>query len=103
VVISKRTTTSAEPLVWLLKGTGRAKLFGGTTAGRPMISRPTDIGQGWDFWLAAFDFKPAVGERSGDRGVEPQFETNGRGSARGVATAWLMSQGEEPKKSEKPE
>jgi len=103
VVISKRTTTSAEPLAWLLKSAGRARLFGGTTAGRPMISRPTDIGQGWDFWLAAFDFKPAVGERSGDRGVEPQYETNGRGSARAVAAAWLAAQSEGLKKGEKPE
>lgn len=73
VLVSRRTTTSAEPLAWLLQATGRARLFGSPTAGKPMLSRPIDIGQGWDLWLAAADYLPAggAGQPSSDRAVRP--------------------------------
>ena len=91
VLISRRTTTSAEPLAWLLKATGRARLFGTATVGRPVISRPIDIGQGWDFWLAACDFRPAFGDRINDRGVKPDVDA-GRESSRLAAYRWLRAQ-----------
>lgn len=91
VLISKRTTTSAEPLVWLLKSTGRARIFGAPTVGRPTLSRPIDIGQGWDYWLPAFDYSPAVGDRFNDKGIKPDVE-GGRDSSRFAAWRWIRDQ-----------
>lgn len=91
VVVSRRTTTSAEPLAWLLQATGRARLFGQTTAGRPMISRPVDIGQGWDYWLATADYRPPTGERFNEQGVVPDVQIT-RQSARRAALRWLYTQ-----------
>jgi hypothetical protein len=75
VVTGKRTSTSTEPLVWLLQNSGRAPAVGQTTAGRPLISRPVEVGQGWTLWLAAYDFIPPAGPsaRFNGQGVKPQF------------------------------
>lgn len=71
--VSRRTSASAEPLVWLLKSTARGTIVGGTTAGKPMISAPLDAGQGWLVWLAAYDYVPPDGPaaRFNGRGVKP--------------------------------
>ncbi len=92
VLISRRTTTSAEPLAWLLKSTGRARLFGATTIGRPMLSRPTDIGGGWDFWLSGYDYRSPTGERINDKGVAPDVETSSKEQTQKAAMKWLASQ-----------
>jgi hypothetical protein len=92
VLISKRTTTSAEPLAWLLKSTGRGRLFGQTTAGRPTISRPIDIGQGWDLWLAIADFRPAVGDPVTGKGVKADEEVSSKESAKRAARRWIRGQ-----------
>ena len=92
VLISKRTTTSAEPLARVLKDSGRARLFGATTVGRPMLSRPTDLGGGWDFWLSAFDYLPPSGERLNGKGVEPDVETSNKEQTQKAARAWLLSE-----------
>lgn len=92
VLITKRTTTSAEPLAWLLKNTGRARLFGTTTVGRPMLSRPTDLGGGWDYWMSAFDYKPPTGDQFNGRGVAPDIEISGKEQVQRAATRWLVEQ-----------
>jgi hypothetical protein len=89
VRISKRTTTSAEPLVQILRSTGRARLFGEATAGRPYISRPIDIGQDWVLWLATSDYRGPLGERI-TRGIDPHQKFTSKSAAREAATAWLQ-------------
>ncbi|MFN0132717.1 MAG: S41 family peptidase [Phycisphaerales bacterium] len=76
VLTTKRTSASTEPLVWLLTTTGRAAQVGQTTSGKPLTSRPYDIGQEWVMWLAAYDFTPAVGPRFNGKGLKPSFETS---------------------------
>ncbi len=77
VLTARRTSTSTEPLVWLLQDSGRATTVGQTTAGRPLVSRPIDVGQGWNLWLAAYDYVPPRGpdSRFNGRGVKPQVVT----------------------------
>jgi hypothetical protein len=92
VLITKRTTTSAEPLARILKDSGRARLFGTTTIGRPMLSRPVDLGDGWDFWLSEFDYLPPSGTPLNGRGVEPDFETSNKDQMFKAATSWLLAE-----------
>ncbi len=92
VLISRRTTTSAEPLARVLKDTGRARLFGVTTVGRPMLSRPTDLGDGWDLWVSAFDYLPPSGEHLDGKGVEPDVEASSKEQTQRAAAAWLLSE-----------
>jgi hypothetical protein len=87
LVVSKRTTTSAEPLALLLKSGGRARLFGERTAGRPLLSRPADIGQGWVLWLAAADYRGPGGESLSGSGVRPD-ESLSKSAARRAAAEW---------------
>jgi hypothetical protein len=91
VRISSRTTTSAEPLADILKRTGRARIFGESTAGRPYLSRPLDIGQGWVLWLATCDYRGPAGERISAKGVRPDVEA-ARTQSRSAAIAWLGTQ-----------
>lgn len=73
--VSRRTSASSEPLVWLLKSSGRATIIGRTTAGKPLVSSPADIGQGWLLWLAAYDYVPPEGPaaRFNGKGIEPDI------------------------------
>lgn len=91
LLTTARTTTSAEPLAWTLKGSGRARLFGQATAGKPTLSRPVDIGQGWVVWVPALDYRPPSGERT-DRGCRPDFESSSKDKAAQAARQWLMQQ-----------
>jgi hypothetical protein len=90
--VSKRTTTSAEPLAHLLKTSGRARIFGERTAGRPYLSRPVDIGQGWLCWIATCDYRGPRGERIDAKGIKPDVELSSKERAREAATAWLVEQ-----------
>jgi hypothetical protein len=102
VLISKRTTTSAEPLAFLLRASGRARLFGEKTAGRPLLSRPADIGQGWVIWLAAADYRGPGGERLTGAGVKPD-ENLSKTAARNAAKAWLAERGRQSPRPDDPE
>ncbi len=95
VLTSKRTSASAEPLVLALKSSGRAKVFGQPTVGKPFLSQPFDIGQGWVFWLAACDFRTAGGEGIPDTGIRPDFESSNRDVAVRAAERHLLA-GTEP-------
>jgi hypothetical protein len=89
VRISKKTTTSAEPMVHILKQTGRAGIFGNKTAGRPYLSRPIDISQGWVLWLATCDYRDAAGRKI-DKGIEPDAAIPSKNQARLTAIKWLQ-------------
>jgi hypothetical protein len=55
LLIGRRTSASAEVLASVLQHSGRARLFGEPTAGRPIVSTPVDVGQRWVLWIAAWD------------------------------------------------
>jgi hypothetical protein len=61
VLTSRRTASSCEPLVRALQQTGRAKVIGEPTAGRPFLSSERDLGQGWVLRVSAFDLVPPDG------------------------------------------
>ncbi len=56
ILTSNRTSSSAELPVWLLKHSGRAKVYGEATAGRPLLAREVGVGQGWVLRIASQDF-----------------------------------------------
>jgi Peptidase family S41 len=99
VLTGKKTTTSAESLIWTLRSAGaaeatasgspRIRIFGQPTAGRPTLSRPIDIGPGWVVWLAALDYRPPGGERS-DRGCRPTDEDPSKDRSKQAAMDWLQ-------------
>lgn len=71
VLASKRTSASAEFLVHTLRQEGRALVVGEPTAGRPMLGREFDAGQGWTLIVPSLDHRPTMGPRLNGRGVEP--------------------------------
>ncbi|MBX3392949.1 MAG: S41 family peptidase [Phycisphaeraceae bacterium] len=56
VLTSARTRSSPEILAWLLQRTGRAKIVGERTAGRPRLSQEHDLGQGFVVRVDEFDW-----------------------------------------------
>jgi hypothetical protein len=101
ILTSKRTTTSAESLAWALKSHAagptsddRFHLFGQSTAGRPTLSRPVDIGSGWVAWVPALDYLPPVPFASDPttKGCRPPDETSNIGRARRAALDWLRKE-----------
>lgn len=94
VLTTDKTTTSAESLVWVLKNHSHARVHGSPTAGKPQISLPIDIGQGWVLWLAAADWRPPTGERV-DRGIRPDFPDRNRDRAKAAADRRLLAEAAE--------
>lgn len=92
ILTSKRSSASVEPLVWAFKTSKRAGTYGQTTAGKPLLSRPIDIGSGWILWLAAADYRTPAGERLTDVGVKPDFEFATREAAQAAAEKRLLKE-----------
>ncbi|MEX2218210.1 MAG: hypothetical protein WD749_05565 [Phycisphaerales bacterium] len=109
VLTTKRTTTSTESLIWTLRAAAggppeppwgggdaappnqRIRVFGQPTAGRPTVSRPVDIGQGWVAWVPALDYLPPArfaGART-ERGARPDFEDPSKERCKQEARKWL--------------
>jgi hypothetical protein len=111
VLTTGRSTTSSEPLAWTLKAASlsapptpgqppapprdRIRLFGQSTAGRPTLSRPIDIGQGWVVWLPTLDYLPPapLSKDRTDRGCRPHFEDASKEKAKLAAMQWLGETG----------
>lgn len=91
VLTSRRTSSTAEALATLLVRSGRARSFGEPTAGRPLLSREVELGQGWAMRIAAFDYRPATGQRIGPKG-EPPSTRCPREDALNLATEWLTAE-----------
>jgi hypothetical protein len=92
IVCGKKTTTTAEPFVALLKKCERARLFGNTTAGRPLVSRPSNIGQGWEMWIPVAEWRDSGTKTlAPGRGVRPNIDLD-KAQARAAAQAWCEEQ-----------
>ncbi len=91
VAVSGRTTSTSEWFAWVMRASGRAKLYGQTTAGRPLLTREFDLGQGWRLRLAAVDWIPAAGGRVFGKGVPPDVRV-GREEAAEVARRSLAKE-----------
>ncbi len=76
VLTSRRTAGTAEALAAILQASGRAKIIGEQTAGRIVLSRPVDVGEGWMFRLPAAGWLPPDGVAVGPRGVEPDLRSS---------------------------
>lgn len=71
VLTSKRTASAAEPLVDLLKNSGRATVIGETTAGRMLSSERVPLASGLELILPTADYFSAQGRRIEGQGVRP--------------------------------
>ena len=71
VLVNGGTASAAEPLAAVLQSTGRARLFGGRTAGAMLSSERVELGEGWILQLPVFDYVTAAGVRLEGRGVTP--------------------------------
>lgn len=91
VLISPRTMSMAEPLAALLRSTERARLFGEATAGRPVLYREFDVGQGWSVRIPAADALLARRDARPRQRVLPDVLTS-RSAAPGAAARWLSDQ-----------
>jgi C-terminal processing protease CtpA/Prc len=90
VLTSRRSSASVEPLVWAIKNSKRAQTYGQATAGKPLLSRPIDIGKNWILWLAAADYRTPTNEKLTDRGIKPNFEFSNRDAAQAAAEKQLL-------------
>lgn len=73
ILTNRRTAGTAEALVSILKSTGRAKTVGEPTAGRVILSRPVDVGQGWILRMPAAGWLPPGGASPVTKGIEPDI------------------------------
>lgn len=71
VQTSKRTASTCEHLVWILRHNGRAVVLGEPTAGRPLVSDEADLGQGWLLRIASYDWRAPDGSTFAGKGVQP--------------------------------
>ena len=71
VLTSPETASAAEPLVHLLKTTGRAVVVGERTMGAMLSSDRTDLGGGWTLVYPGADYFTPEGGRLEGVGVEP--------------------------------
>lgn len=98
VLTGRRTTSTAEALTTALRGAPGITLAGEPTAGRPLVSREAQLGDGWVLRVASMDFTPADGQRLQGRGVRPDSRAPsgdaGLAFARRLLTERLQSRAE---------
>jgi len=93
LLIDGRCASTTEAMAAAIKESGRARLFGATTAGRMLSSRRLPVLDGYTLRVAYADFRTPGGTQVEGVGVVPD-ETAGEGEA-GVraASAWVRRQG----------
>lgn len=89
ILTSRRTSSTAETLTAVLVRTGRARSFGEPTAGRPMLDKEIDLGQGWAVRLAAYDYALPDGSPLPAGGVRPSVAVD-KAKAPAAARAFLL-------------
>jgi C-terminal processing protease CtpA/Prc len=65
VLISRRTSSTSEALTAALKRSGRVRVIGEATSGRPLLSREVDLVDGWVLRCAGFDLLAPKGAEAG--------------------------------------
>jgi C-terminal processing protease CtpA/Prc len=73
VLIDGRTASASEPLVEMLKSTGRATLIGEPTAGAMLSSQTFELNSGLMLIVPTADYHTADGRRLEGAGVEPDI------------------------------
>lgn len=73
VLIDGRSASAVEPLAYLLKSRGRARLIGAPTAGAMLSSEVVSIGDGWQLRLPTADYYAIDGQRLEGLGVSPEI------------------------------
>ena len=91
VLTSPETASAAEPLVHLLKATGRATVVGERTMGAMLSSDTADLGGGWTLVYPGADYVTAEGGRLEGVGVAPDVAAP---SNRALAVALGLIEGE---------
>ena len=71
-------------------------MYGQTTAGRPLLSREVNVGQGWVLAKrrASQDFTLPTGDRINGRGIRPDFKLDKNAAATRAAADILNATGE---------
>lgn len=95
VLAGRRTSGVGEWLVKLLKDSGRASVLGEPTAGRPLMSREFDLGQGWVLRCGAADLISG-GKRLSGEGVRPDARVGRDEAPRAAKEQLLKLLGEAP-------
>lgn len=86
LLTSRRTSSTAESLVSVLKTNKRVTHYGERTAGRPYLSTETSLGQRWMLRVAAFDYAPPSGPRFNNKGLVPDRSTSASAAAKAAST-----------------
>jgi hypothetical protein len=76
VLTNRRTAGSAEALAALLQDSGRATVVGDSTAGRVILPRPFDIGQGWILRMPGAGWIALDGRSIAPAGIEPDIRAS---------------------------
>ncbi len=89
VLISRRTSSSAEMLADTLARSRRAALIGETSGGRPTLTSELEVGQGWVLRAPAFQYFGLKDSVKLGKGLTPSIRAS-RDAAPKVAADFLM-------------
>ena len=92
VLIDNRCASTTEAMAAVIKESGRARLFGATTAGRMLSSRRLPVMDGYTLRVAYADFRTSGGAVVEGVGVAPDEIAGAGDAAVRAATGWLRSQ-----------
>ncbi|MBN8553409.1 MAG: hypothetical protein J0L52_11005 [Caulobacterales bacterium] len=92
LLVDSRCASTTEAMAAVIKESGRARLFGSTTAGRMLSSRRLPVLDGYTLRVAYADFRTPGGANIEGVGVAPDQITGAGDAAVRAATSWLRSQ-----------
>jgi hypothetical protein len=81
ILTSRRTGSSAEAVVSIAQSMGRAKIIGEPTAGRVVLARPVNLGQGWVLRMPGAGWVGPAGSVVGPKGVQPDVRSTATAAA----------------------
>ncbi|MDX2131048.1 MAG: S41 family peptidase [Planctomycetota bacterium] len=76
VLTSSRTSSTGESLAIALGASRAMKVIGERTAGKPLLAREADLGQGWALRVAGYDYLSPDGESYTGNGYSPDIRTS---------------------------
>lgn len=93
VLLSRRTSSTAEMLAETLARSGRATLVGEASGGRPTLTREVDVGQGWRLRAPAFQYFGHNDAVKLGRGLKPQIKASREAAPKAAADHLLRELG----------